>query len=73
MPFWLAVGVLAVAAIILWRYTRQRNLMDVDNSDFFQPRAVRDKLLIALAVLSLALLLASTHLRLIVQFIAERL
>lgn len=60
-----------VAAVILWGYTRRRHLMDVDDSDFLQPRAVRDKFLIALAVLSLAFLFAVTHLQPIVLFIRD--
>ena len=54
---------LALVAIILWRYTRRRNLMDVAQNDFVQPKAVRDKFLIALAVLSLSLLFAVTHIQ----------
>lgn len=63
IAFWISLGVLAIAALVLWRYTRYRILMDVAQNDFVQPRAVRDKLFIALAVLSLALLFAVTHLR----------
>lgn len=54
---------LALVAIILWRYTRSRNLMDVSQNDFAQPKAVRDKFLIATAVLSLSLLFAVTHIQ----------
>jgi uncharacterized membrane protein YidH (DUF202 family) len=61
--FWISIAILAAVAIILWRYTRKRTLMDVESSDFARPKAVRDKLLIALAVLSLALLFAVNHLR----------
>ncbi|XTZ38513.1 DUF202 domain-containing protein [Salmonella enterica] len=61
--FWTFMAVLTLAAAILWRYTRNRILMDVDSSDFALPGAIRDKLLIALAVFSLALLFAVTHLR----------
>ena len=67
----LSIGVLAIVAVILWGYTRRRHLMDVDDSDFLQPRAVRDKFLIALAVLSLAFLFAVTHLQPIVLFIRD--
>ena len=52
-------------------YGGRRHLMDVDDSDFLQPRAVRDKFLIALAVLSLAFLFAVTHLQPIVLFIRD--
>jgi len=69
--FWLSIGGLAAVAIILWRYTRSRNLMDISESDFAQSRAVRDKFLISLAVLSLALMFAVTHLRQIVLFIKD--
>ena len=41
--FWVSIGVLVIVAIILWQYTRNRNVMDVTQSDFTQPRAVRDK------------------------------
>jgi hypothetical protein len=37
--------------------------MDVAQNDFVQPKAVRDKFLIALAVLSLSLLFAVTHIQ----------
>ena len=63
MPFWISIVVLALVAFILWRYTRSRNLMDVAQDDFVQPKAVRDKFLIALAVLSLSLLFAVTHIQ----------
>ena len=61
--FWVSIAVLAIVAIILWRYTRSRNLMDVTHSDFSESRAVRDKFMISLAVLSLAILFAVTHVR----------
>ena len=67
--FWVSIAVLAIVAIILWRYTRSRNLMDVNHNDFVQPKAVRDKFLISLAVLSLALLFAVTHLQQILIFL----
>ena len=62
-PFWLSVAVLMVVGFILWTYTRSRKLMDISTAEFSQSRAVRDKFLIALAVLSLALLFAITHLQ----------
>lgn len=62
-PFWISLAVLAIVAVILWRYTRSRNLMDITHSDFTQSAAVRDKFLIALAVLSLSLLFAIAHIR----------
>ncbi|MCS2170897.1 DUF202 domain-containing protein [Scandinavium sp. TWS1a] len=68
-PFWLSLVVLALVAAVLWRYTRQRNLMAEETSDFLHPRAVRDKFMISLAVLSLAILFAVTHLKQIVLFI----
>lgn len=69
--FWVSIGVLVIVAIILWQYTRNRNVMDVAQSDFTQLRAVRDKFLISLAVLSLALLFAVTHIRQLVIFIKD--
>jgi uncharacterized membrane protein YidH (DUF202 family) len=63
VTFWVSIVVLAAVATVLWRYTHKRTLMDVESSDFSRPKAVRDKLLIALAVLSLALLFAANHLR----------
>lgn len=63
MPFWISIVALVLVAIVLWRYTRSRNLMDVAQNDFVQPKAVRDKFLIALAVLSLSLLFAVTHIQ----------
>lgn len=68
-PFWLSVAVLMVVGFILWTYTRRRNLMDVSVPDFSQNQAVRDKFMIALAVLALALLFAITHLQQLVTFI----
>lgn len=65
VPFWISLVVLALVAIVLWRYTRSRNVMDVTQDDFVQPKAVRDKFLIALAVLSLSLLFAVTNLQFI--------
>lgn len=56
VPFWISAAVLMVVAFILWRHTLSRNLMDVSRYNFDQPNAVRDKFLIALAVLALALL-----------------
>lgn len=69
VPFWISVAILMVVAFILWRYTLSRNLMDVTRGDFDEPRAVRDKCLIALAVLSLALLFAINHVRQLILFI----
>ncbi len=34
MLFWISIGILAIVALILQHYTRNRNLMDVTNSDF---------------------------------------
>lgn len=56
--FWVSVAVLAAVTIILWRYTRSRNVLDVVNYDFSQSRVARDKLMISFAVLSLAILFA---------------
>ncbi|WP_042287195.1 DUF202 domain-containing protein [Citrobacter sedlakii] len=69
--FWVSISVLAVVAIILWRYTLNRNLMDVTHPDFSQSRAVRDKFMISLAVLSLAILFAVTHIRQLIAFIGN--
>ena len=69
--FWVSLAVLAVVAIILWRYTRNRNVMDVKHSDFSQPGAVRDTFMISLAVLSLAMLFAVTHIRQLIIFIRD--
>ena len=66
-PFWVSLVVLALAALILWRYTRSRTRMDILHSDFLLPSAVRDKFLIALAVLSLALLFGVNHLRVLLS------
>ncbi|WOZ77507.1 DUF202 domain-containing protein [Kosakonia sacchari] len=63
LPFWISLAVLLCVAFLLWRYTHKRILMDVNKSDFVLSSAVRDKLLISLAVLSLALLFAVTHIR----------
>lgn len=67
--FWVALGVLAIAALILWYYTRSRAQMDVSLYDFSSSRPVRIKFLIALAVLSLALLFAASHVHHLITFI----
>ncbi|MEL0551795.1 MULTISPECIES: DUF202 domain-containing protein [Enterobacteriaceae] len=69
--FWITLGVLAVATIVLWRYTRHRQLMDVSLSDFSESRSVRDKLLIALAVFALSVLFAASHVSKIILFFRE--
>ncbi|TGC66978.1 hypothetical protein C9E96_12535, partial [Salmonella enterica subsp. enterica serovar Infantis] len=62
---------LAIAARTHGRYTRSRNLMDVAHSDFSETHVVRDKFLISLAVLSLAILFAVTHIRQLIAFIGN--
>lgn len=69
--FWVSIAVLAIVVVILWRYTRKRNLMDVSHIDFVQSRAVRDKFMISLAVLSLAILFAVAHVRQLMAFIGN--
>nr|VUD28131.1 Putative inner membrane protein [Salmonella sp. NCTC 7297] len=69
--FWVSIGVLAIVAVILWRYTLSRNLMDVAHRDFSEIHVVRDKFLISLAVLSLAILFAVTHIRQLIAFIGD--
>ncbi|EOA4405138.1 DUF202 domain-containing protein [Citrobacter amalonaticus] len=69
--FWVSIAVLAIVVVILWRYTRKRNLMDVSHIDFVQSRAVRDKFMISLAVLSLAILFAVTHIRQLIVFLGN--
>ncbi|MBE0398055.1 DUF202 domain-containing protein [Citrobacter amalonaticus] len=69
--FWVSIAVLAIVVVILWRYTRKRNLMDVSHVDFVQSRAVRDKFMISLAVLSLAILFAVTHVRQLIVFLGN--
>jgi len=66
MFFWTAFVVLAAVAVVIYRYARQRNLMDIAVSDFADKRTMRAKLLIALAVCCLALLFAAAHVRQIV-------
>ncbi len=62
MLFWLAFVLLALTGLVIYRYARQRNLMDVAIDDFADKHTLRAKLLIALAVGFLALLFAVTHL-----------
>ena len=69
--FWLSLAVLAMVAALLGQYTRNRNVMDVAHNDFVQPRAVRDKFMISLAVLSLAILFAIAHVRQLIIFIRD--
>ena len=71
LPFWISLCILPFVAVILWRYTRSRNVMDVEHSDFVQRQAVRDKFLIAFAVLSLSLLFAVTHIRQVILSIKD--
>ncbi|MGK4762921.1 DUF202 domain-containing protein, partial [Salmonella enterica] len=49
--FWVSISVLAIVAVILWRYTLSRNLMDVAHSDFSETHVMSEKFLISLAVL----------------------
>ncbi len=63
VTFWISLVVLLLVGGMLWRYTRNRTLMDVESSDLARPGVIRDKLLIALAVLSLSLLFGLMHLR----------
>lgn len=65
--FWAAFIVLATVAAIIYRYARQRNLMDIAVSDFSDKRTMRAKLLIALGVFCLALLFAAAHIRRLVE------
>ncbi|HDC1791756.1 TPA: DUF202 domain-containing protein [Salmonella enterica] len=69
--FWVSIAVLAVVAIILCRYIRSRNVLDVVHYDFFQSRVVCDKFIISLAVLSLAILFAVRHIRQLIVFIGS--
>ncbi|BES85013.1 membrane protein [Pectobacterium araliae] len=69
--FWVSIAVLVAVATILWCYTRSRNLLDVVHYDFSQSRVVCDKLMISLAVLSLAILFAVTHIRQFIVFIGS--
>ncbi len=66
MFFWIAFIALAAVAVVIYRYARQRNLMDIAVSDFADRRTMRAKLLIALAVCCLALLFVAAHVRQIV-------
>lgn len=61
--FWASLVILAMVAWLIYGYARERNLMDIAREDFAQPRAVRAKLLIALAVLLLAIIFAVLHVR----------
>lgn len=69
--FWVALGVLATVAVILWHYTRKRAQMDVSLYDFSASRTVRVKFMISLAVLSLALLFAASHVHHLITFIRD--
>ncbi|WP_335801829.1 DUF202 domain-containing protein [Klebsiella pneumoniae] len=71
LPFWLSIGVLAIVAGVPRGATPPRPFMGGGVRAFFKPRAVRGKILIALAVLSLAFLFAVTHLQPIVLFIRD--
>lgn len=68
--FWLAFIMLAAIGMVLYRYARQRNLMDVAVSDFADPGTVRARLLIAFGVCFLALLFSATHIQQIVKIVS---
>ncbi len=61
--FWAALVILVMVAGLIYGYARERNLMDIALEDFAKPRAVRAKLLVALAVLLLAIIFAVLHVR----------
>lgn len=69
--FWVSLGVLAIVAWVLWYYTRSRTQMDVSQYDFSASRPVRIKFMISLAVLSLALLFAASHVHHLIIFIED--
>lgn len=56
-----SLAVVALIAGVTLSYVRRRNLMDIAVSDFSLPRSVVSKLLIALAVCTLAALFATSH------------
>ncbi|WP_312072648.1 DUF202 domain-containing protein [Atlantibacter sp.] len=60
--FWLSLVILAVVSALIYRFVRQRNLLDIARCDFSDRRALRGKLFIALAVVMLALLFCVSHL-----------
>lgn len=68
--FWLAFILLAAIGVVIYRYARERNLMDISVSDFADSRTVRARLIIALAVCGLALLFAATHVQQIARIIS---
>lgn len=61
--FWASLVILAMVAWLIYGYARERNLMDIAREDLVTPRAVRAKLLIALAVLLLAIIFSVLHVR----------
>ena len=67
---WGVLAVLALVLLLLWRYARQRNLMDVAIADFTSARSMRARLLIALAVAALSLLFIVAHLRTLFALLA---
>ncbi|MCP2002313.1 uncharacterized protein DUF202 [Buttiauxella sp. JUb87] len=67
--FLLVLIILATVAMVIYRYAQWRNLMDIAISDFADRRTMRAKLLIALAVCSLALLFSAAHVRQLVMLV----
>ena len=63
------LGYGALMALAIKHNWHQAGIMDVTNSDFSQFHVVRDKFLISLAVLSLAILFAVTHIHQLIVFI----
>lgn len=71
IAFWISLLILTVVVVNLWRYTHNRNRMDVTRCDFSKLRTVYDKFFIALGVIFLALFFAATHLQKILLFVKE--
>ncbi|BDH47735.1 hypothetical protein TUM12370_37790 [Salmonella enterica subsp. enterica serovar Choleraesuis] len=62
MLFWISLAIMAIAVLVAWGHARRRNIMDVTRSDFIEPSLMRGRLIIVVAVCSLAALFALSHL-----------
>ncbi len=59
--FWAIFSLMATVLLVFSRFARSRNLMQVAQCDFMNPREVWAKWLVTLAVSGLALLFAFVH------------
>ncbi|AFJ45151.1 DUF202 domain-containing protein [Shimwellia blattae] len=69
--YWITLAITSLAGFVIYGYARQRNLMDIELSDFVNRAAMGARLSIVLAVLALAVLFSAAHARWILQYLQE--